>query len=1817
MNKLLCKILSVVLVVCLFVTNHAFQPAFAEIGQDMQFSKLYLRDIKMFYGQTEDDARKACESEGYIFCPTDLNEGGPKTLKSDLNSVMPDTPMGMYMGYKTTENPKFAITDITLLDMKYTHFEKMDYQKFLDEHVEDFRNEAGQMMTLVRELSMKVEAGSPNALMAYDLLNLFYVDESKPHDQLENQLGYYLIHETDITFFEKFIQRGNASVLNKIIDLLCTATSDYNEDRSTWVDRARASEVLSEYVNGTSETKNMYDANCEDPAKDLVKDIQDFRKTYLEAKQRLDRFGETLGYPELEGMTAENADEKLNAAGLDCRFPEFSDALSVYALLDNIDFQKQGDVVVNNADLLYDNAAEEYDAEAAETYDSDVTLAEYIMELAADEDLQDHIYDVYPIVYALSPAQRAALTLGGFSAVVEGLFQSEDYLSKRENALNEAQQKLKNAGYQDGRLYIWTGLDTSLYDKKVVQTDATKEAAAAGLDLQASQDEAARKESSDLNQALMIIDICTLGIGGAIMIISAIAGSSLWTLGTTMLSMVPMLMASQLVGMAAVQAVFGVLFCALQILNIIALVVGVAMLIYSILQWTGVLDQPDPIDYESIPDVVFDARLKSTGAYQVRYDTVTSNASEDSFKTLNGKSNIQVYLKKSYISADHAELTAYQGIYDRWLAMYYSKSPDAGDPIEIVPGMEPFVTSSTYQAPEGYQPLKLITGSATVDVNDIEVEKEKGTPLYVFFPGKDISRRSGNMVEDDGTYITNVKLVHHDKQDDAINLLKKANFEPININLTPYKGYTFVGYQLGPEEAALTDIRLANNGADTIVFGDASYGKRGGDGTEYMPDGLALYATTAKSAGSPIVNLSVQYKRQQPGSGMEPVCLFSGGDAVDVGNNWSDNILSAGDYDTYEFFLDKGGWTSYKNSSKSYAREFILQDDPSSGVYLYFQPKEQFLAKDEDGNAAQRYIAGFSYFLAGNNETDDSRFGSNYEFMQRFARENGFELLEENGTPIRVMSDQAGEMTMSEVWRDVGGYPADTYNFDQVHMIRSVSGNTDNGKKIYSAVTIADTDGGLAHAVGFVKNVSSTAFNRLSRENEKMIYHTAMYFGVSYTYNPYRAITGVAGLITPYTESMSQIKFTGMNTPAGSFQACNVSIQGNPMMSAGITAGYFNPQSMVFPLYTNYEAKQKSDLEWLTDSETEILSRYLMTSGPRQGIPALKEGDIKFSTAQNPGQIDGYLPLTDLRTPGDYEHPMNLALDTTNKGSKYLYLYLRKNTGETKTDKEEVKNEKGKVTSAAVVKQIDHEYTAKKYVVAVVCGVGRNPETAIKNLYENAARLWPNLAAQNKDIDNRPLFTQLDEIIPVDLSSEHPWYDLKVNDTNIKSLKNGVWVRGNEAAYYRWEGHDFIEDKSVDEYESDQKCAYLGVIRGATKSNAAYGLLKYYTNNDVAPEELNTGSTKCIRAGGPVRSPEGKYFLYYSTNSGTAAYQAPITGLHVSKDIFINGYNTSFTVSESDRKDNALPQFNQLRMRTDEYNYIHLGYDRSTLPYYEQLYIGIGNTKEEAFADMIGTTNAYAAIDVNCNYNSFSKQWIAIGYRRTSTKKNAIRDVFLYYGDDPQDQIRIDGGYMSVQEKNAITKKKEWVYKDYSDSKGEGVPYNLVKHNLKTGSEVVSLNKGNGGKGLYLYYTTADFYRDKSAESQVTPITNIAFTYGDISPRYATNEDLAAVFERSYYAAKKFAASEYESPVWECVLSVSSSPTNWKLTGEGASRYSLNKGAVPGLNGNSWNGSDNRVYMYVDRALKNTNYVVRESAKLPDYGYYSRESRFGIISQAG
>ena len=1801
---------ALVLAISIFIASEPIQMVSAAVGQDLQLSKQYLSELKMFYGTSESEARSACESEGYTFCPTDLNEGGVVVeldwAANDDNNILTDIEMHTYLGYKTTEDRDDAITDVTLLDMKYSHFEEIDYQEFLDAHIEDFRDKAAKMMVLVNALAKGVEKGSPNALIAYDSLNLLYVDENKPHDAQENQFGCYLINNADITFFEKFIQRGSAMVLNKVTNLLCAATSDYEEDGTTWVDRSKVSEVAIEYANATSAKKNMYDQNCQDAAKTFVSAIRSFRDTYIEAKSRFDEYGETYGYAELEGMTEETAMEKIRAAGSSCRYPEYVDAMKTYTLLNNITYQTAGETVVSNAALLVDNGPEEVPGEETtegtgeetqetaiepQTFSTNLTLAQYIMDLAADDTLEDHLSTVYPIVSSMSKAQCVALELCGFGKFIEGLYQANDYPSKRTATINEAIQKLKETGLVDGRLYVWTGMDTTLYDKKVVQTDARKEAVASGVELKNAEEAARRKTQDTLAMTLNIIDMSTLAYGGIAMMLSAALGS-LWTLGTNLVEIAGMYLVAEMTGMAVLSAIGGVLLCALQIINILTMVVGIVLLLYNILKWTGVFNKKEAINYEKIPDVILDARQSSTGTYSVRYDAIFSN-SNDIWNRIFGSGNHSIVAIDNMlerVKGGYADIAAYMGFYDRWAVMYYTKSPAAGEPIEVTAGQQPFVTRGGHQPPDGYRSLTLIIGSSAEDVNSIQIGGKQGAPLYVFFPGTPKGKANGGIVADDGSYVTKVRLSYDDDKQNAINRLKKSNYEYYDVNLTPDKGYTYLGYVLGSEANALTDIRVSTSSANSIVFGGASYGRMGMDGKDTTPYGMTLFATSDKSAGSPIIALSLDNKRRELGSGLEPVCLFSGGNAVDIGTNWKNNILDSDTSSDVGYFTDgqlgNSGVYSYKFSKKDYSYEFMSQDDPSNGTYLYFQPKEQFKSTDANGNPAQRYIAGFSYFLAGDKDTDkdNNKFGSNYEYMQTFAKENGFELLTENGEAFRVMSDEAGEMTMATSWREVWGYPADTYNIDMYH---SVQNN----------YVIANGDGGLSPEF----NLSGAGYHLykwLSRHG-KMIYHTAMYFGISYTYNPYRAITGICGLITPYTEKNDQIKYSGMTTPAGSFQACNVSIQGCPITSAGITAGYYNPLTMSFPLYTNYEANQRSDLSWTTDKDMEVLSHYLMTSGPRAGVLPLKEGDIAFSMQEDPGQMEGFVPLCDLRTPGDYDHPMNLALDTANKGSKYLYLYLKAGAG-------------GREENDIAAPQ-SNVYTAKKYVAAVFCGVGKTPEAAIADLYSTASKKWSALTQTYSDISVRPMFTELDEILPVDLSAERPWYEMCRNDTNVKSLKNGEVVRGNELADFRWYGHDREEKKTIDEYEKDWNCAYIGVVRTANSegtATAAYGVVKYYTDAEKAPGTLECNGTNCDFAGGPVNSKEGRYFLYYSTNSGTASYSAPITGINISDDIFVNGYNTAFTVSESDRKDNKLPAFNQLRMRADEQKYIHLGYERAELPYYEALYIGVGDTKKDAFIDMVGTTNSYAATDVNCNYNSYSKKWIAIGYRRTNIKKNAIRDVFLYQGDDPPDEISIEGGY-TLKTTTVAGKTKTTVAKKASD-----IPYYLVKHNLKSGAENLSLNEGNGeGTGLYLYYTTSAFCLERAAETEVTPITNICFAYGDISPRKATADDLAKAFARSYYGTAQFDASAYANPIWECVLGVSGSPENWKLTAEGGTRFSLNQGVRPGINGNGWGSSDNRVYMYVDRAGNSKKYNVRDSAKLPEFGYYSAESTFGFIHQ--
>ncbi|MBP0973283.1 MAG: hypothetical protein J5851_05185, partial [Oscillospiraceae bacterium] len=1772
-----------------------------------------------------------------------------------------------YLGYKTTKDKDEAITDLTLLDSKNSHFESMTYEEYLDKHLSEYSDIAAEMMLLVNEFRANYKAGSEDAIAAYDTLNFLYTDNTKSTEDKSNLFGEYLLKEADRTFFEKFMQRGNAQILSFIVNALANATTDCNADGTTWLDRSKTSFVLEDFNSGDSKKRNQYNSLYLDQAKVLTAELQSFAANYTEAVRLREEYGDSFGY---DISTDASGEELLEQQ--DCLIPEYVEALTAYALLDEIEYQAEGEIVVSNAALLDEDADESaYTTVCQERK----TLAEYFLELGQDTSLSLQPERLYPFIASMTPGQRVVMKMCSLDHLARSLIRTTNYAATRQDAISDAMQQLSDLGYEGGRIWLWEGVDFSVLSKKAVETGDLIDARNGGKNVMDSANEPERQAGSTLSIGLQIADIVILGTMGLVMIIQAIVGCSLWAAGLAVISagytaaVVGTMVLGGLYALGgAMVMIGGFLLCIAYVLNILMFWASLVLFVYMIYQWTK--DDRVPTDYSTIPDYIFHLRCNSKGNYRVRYEPVKGNADKSRMEWLwaltfyklseNGRETAIEALEKgevpkfnllgdSYLDylfsniryGEYADLGAYQSNYDRWQILCYSKNPLTGKPI-VVPEDRPlFITQqNNYLAPEGYRGITLISGSTSQDINVMEIEGETGakagTPLYLFVAGESGTMNSSGDVTDASQYVTKVVVQHADTQEEAVNKLLNASCEVININLTPGSGYTILGYQLGSRAGALTDLRVSGSGMPSIHYGEATYGRADllGQGVAAQtPYGLSLYSTASLVAGTPIVKVTVENERRPLGSGAEPACLFTGGQAVDFSHNWNDN--SGFDFlDWHTYFTDiHWAWTD-KNKDFDMAQ----QDDPVNGVYIYFWPETQFKAQDEEGNANPQYVSGFSYFMTSDKDKSGAH-GTGSQFMQTFARENGYELVMKDGAPAKMMSASAGEMKPVYNWTDKeGGAVADHWTYDMYHTY-------------YKGVIMNESDGALGNAgmVSVIDNIT---------QKDKYTWHTETYFGVSYTYNHYRAITGVAGYIAPYTERSSAFGFNGLTTPAKSFISCTTNIQGFPLSAPGVCMGYSSYTRNCI-MYLNKDARQKSDLDWMTDQETEVRTHYLLQNGPVTGVLPLLRDDLMFVANANPGSYADYVPITDLRSPGDYEHPLNFALDTSNLGSEYFYIYLKKNAGGRENTKareaqeaeiaaQYARNgEKDKQAPYLYIKEDDgphNEYKKKEYVAGVFCGVGKTPEEALSSLYAKAQDAWATIAATHPDISATPCINEFDEILPLDLTDKHAWYDLYCQDLNV-SLKDDQWARGNENAERRW-GHERIGinalgkltfEDAADEHEYSDGCAYIGVVRSAYSESAVYAVMKYYRDdNSNGPKTLNVGGTSCTLAGGPVQSPEGQYYLYYSTNSGTASFCAPVTEIDVSEEQFINGYNSCYSCFEKDRVNFQLPPYANLRMRTDEQYYIHTKYNMSDLPYIETICVGVGNNKKEAYADLISTTQASGATDVNCCYNSYSDKWVAIGYRRTKNVASAIRDVFLYVGEDPVNTFIAENAYMLKNGKlmpykvseakrdengNMIKEGKKPVM-ETSNGPRYQVLMRAVVTNGKASYVPQPLNEGTGATPIYLYYSvakSAEYYHDpQDVNSWIAPIRNIAFTYGDTSPKYASAQQLADVYSKTVHGQTIFDPESYANMHWENVLAIDTpSPTEYQINGQNGTPISLSYRAFPEIGNNVWHTSgDKWVRMFVDRGSSESDGCThREGCELADNGYYAETSRYGVLQQ--
>ena len=235
-----------------------------------------------------------------------------------------------------------------------------------------------------------------------------------------------------------------------------------------------------------------------------------------------------------------------------------------------------------------------------------------------------------------------------------------------------------------------------------------------------------------------------------------------------------------------------------------------------------------------------------------------------------------------------------------------------------------------------------------------------------------------------------------------------------------------------------------------------------------------------------------------------------------------------------------------------------------------------------------------------------------------------------------------------------------------------------------------------------------------------------------------------------------------------------------------------------------------------------------------------------------------------------------------------------------------------------------------------------------------------------------------------------------------------------------------------------------------------------------------------------IPDPNGSYYLYYTTASGTNPGM-PITDISVSSDVFEANCATAMSLTLDDSG-----TYTSLYGDVNASSFIHMSYE-DTATMMGAIYIGHGKTAKEAQANLL-SLGCNICVDLDINHGT-GGEYIYIGYSRyTLTRsevnkgvaRKAVRDIVLTVGQPHQKTITVNGiEYESARD-------------EYTSVEGTD------------GTKAVSLNSGSGGKQIYLYYTTT------ATKDTAYPIAKLGLAckdYGMINDNYNTWEHVLDVNE--------------------------------------------------------------------------------------------------------
>ena len=906
-HKILTSAIAVFLAAVLLL-NH-FSKYFVQAAEKDQ----YIESIQLFTADTKAEAIKKCQNSGYMYADADLNEG------NDSKAVV--------LGYTITDDPDKAITDISVLEMN-SGYDTLSYADIRDKEMEKASGITSAFMASIKEYRENLEAGSPAAIEANRILNLYTIPEMG-----NAALGDYLAGDSvKEDFIKKIVCQASMGVVMTMFNCINSGVADFGE--TNWAQRTCTSKVKENL--GNSDYFDQYDREYKDEAMELRNALRTFYEVVTKARTFVDLYGMDV----------------LMEEGKDAEAGEIPDDV-LYAAAYGESFEDKDQY------LLYLSA---YTILSQYQYDELTTLADRMMMLGStDIATTEQLRNLYPIADGMTHGQIGTVRLLGIPQLAAALANDAQLIQDAETFTAEMREKIRDA-YKDGteQISVWSGIDRTIYDSKVALTSATKRSTHAAYDfsqLTQTDDDFGRT----LKEIVSYTSLASAVIGVAYSIVTICANAGViyafgWSAWWGMEAVSVWGVCSTEVAASAgftFSAVLGFIGCAVAVLFYAAMVVSLIVLIVQLVKAIVDLcaEDPDQLEYtaDDIPIHLYDyVEMSVTSAY-VKYDVA-----------------------RDADTGKGGDLNALSGLH--FAGLYYTKNTKIGSPLKVNPDGPTFrVTKNDNYAPEGFKNICYISSTAAADMNAYGARRESPRLYLSYYTGNGITEAEQEPeinvpeaaeeiteqetpetkeqetpvteAEEQKLYLASIMVSTQKSETAAKADLVNQGFTPIDVNLTENLagsgGFSYLGYKTTKfEKDAIRDIRIMPRFFDAdpeIIYGSGVYSKAG----DSTAAGAAIYYTRAEEMGTPVyADLQVTDARSRAVFGYEPVNLFSGGPAYDLDNCDGGSASGNGLYT-----ISRENWD--KNQ-----------------VYIYFHPTETFTSGTE-------YLGGFS-IVTGSGTTDMS-----------------------------------------------------------------------------------------------------------------------------------------------------------------------------------------------------------------------------------------------------------------------------------------------------------------------------------------------------------------------------------------------------------------------------------------------------------------------------------------------------------------------------------------------------------------------------------------------------------------------------------------------------------------------------------------------------------------------------------------------------------------------------------------------------------------------------------------------------------------------------